>query len=771
MIGETVDVAVIGAGPAGLAAAIKARESGAEHVTIIERAEQPGGLLHQCIHNGFGLTYFKQDMTGPEYARRFIEKAMDLKVDLMLESMVVDLTAARNIYISNKQGLKTLHAKAVILAMGCRERTRHQILIPGTRPAGIFTAGTAQRYVNVEGYIPGKRVVILGSGDVGLIMARRLTLEGVKVEAVVEVLPYVGGLIRNEVQCIHDFNIPLFLEHTVAEIHGLKRVEGVTITKIDGDLKPIPGTEKYIECDTLLTSVGLIPENELSLKAGVELDPVTGGPVVNYIMETSIAGIFAGGNVVHVNDLVDNVTLESEMAGAGAASRATGKLPSDWRKISLKAGENVRYIVPHTICAQKETTISLRVREPAEKVTVIIGNVLTKSMRVVKPSEMLKINLAFACTAPAPPTPTPTPAPAPAPTPAPAPAPAKTLDIGLLVSLTGWFSAYDTTQLRECQVVADMWNEKGGITIQGQKYNINLIAEDCKSTLDGVTAATNKLIYDKQVKFIAGPGAFFGAATTAIAEPAKVIRCLGYCTLFPDELSAKTQYAFLGRDGSAEYALADATYMKELYPNVKTVVYLVPDDGSIPAVEPVVKKTLANLGFQWVATISYNSAQFDFAPIVSKVISINPDALFQANGMAQHAGAVLKGLREAGWDKPYGTCIPSAADVLKIAGKAAGTNFYSAGYLPGHPSNPPVEEEIGKRIAAKYPDQPLNLGTTSSLWALLEVIKQAQSLDTTVVKNYWEKIDTISGTVFGIQRMGGLQTYGIRHAFANPVCF
>ena len=393
MNSQSVDVAVIGAGPAGLAAAIKAKEAGAERVTIIERAEQLGGLLHQCIHNGFGLIYFNEDMTGPEYARRFIEKAMDLKINLQLESMVLDLSAAKNITVSSKNGLTTFNAKAVVLAMGCRERTRQQIMIPGTRPAGIFTAGTAQRYVNVEGYIPGKRIVILGSGDVGMIMARRLTLEGAKVEAVVEILPYIGGLIRNEVQCVHDFDIPLFLEHTVTEIHGLKRVEGVTIAKVDKGQEPIAGTEKTIECDTLLTSVGLIPENELSLKAGIKLDPVTGGPVVNDMMETSIPGIFAGGNVVHVNDLVDNVTLESETAGACAADEAMGKVPPARKKISFKTGENIRYVVPHTIGTQKEPSLSIRVREPAEKVTLRIGNILTKSLRVVKPSEMLKINL------------------------------------------------------------------------------------------------------------------------------------------------------------------------------------------------------------------------------------------------------------------------------------------------------------------------------------------------------------------------------------------
>jgi NADPH-dependent 2,4-dienoyl-CoA reductase/sulfur reductase-like enzyme len=286
MVSQSVDVAVIGSGPAGLAAAITAKETGAENVTIFERAEEPGGLLHQCIHNGFGLIYFKEDMTGPEYARRFIEKAMDLKVNIELESMLIDLTPDRKLTINNsKYGLRTLQPKAIVLAMGCRERTRQQILIPGFNPSGVMTAGTAQRYVNCEGYIPGKEVVILGSGDVGMIMARRLTLEGVKVKAVVEILPYIGGLIRNEVQCLGDFNIPVYLSHTVTKVHGQQRVEGVSISRVDENMEPIEGTEFRIDCDLLLTSVGLIPENELSLKAGVKLCPVTGGPIQVFLLE------------------------------------------------------------------------------------------------------------------------------------------------------------------------------------------------------------------------------------------------------------------------------------------------------------------------------------------------------------------------------------------------------------------------------------------------------------------------------------------------------
>lgn len=393
MISHSVDVAVIGSGPAGLAAAISAKEAGAENVTIFERAEQPGGLLHQCIHNGFGLIYFNEDLTGPEYARRFIEKAMDLKVNIELETMVIDLSPDKRFVCSSKYELKTLQPKAVVLAMGCRERTRQQILIPGFNPSGVMTAGTAQRYVNCEGYIPGKEVVILGSGDVGMIMARRLTLEGVKVKAVVEILPYSGGLIRNEVQCLGDFNIPVYLSHTVTDIHGPQRIEGVTISRVNQNFEPIEGTDFRIDCDLLLTSVGLIPENELSLKAGVKLDPITGGPIVNENMETSVSGIFAGGNVVHVNDMVDNVSLESETSGARAAEYALQKTLPAVRRISLKAGENIRHIVPQTIDAGKEVTIYMRVREPAEEVRLQLGDVYSKAFRAVKPSEMLSMKL------------------------------------------------------------------------------------------------------------------------------------------------------------------------------------------------------------------------------------------------------------------------------------------------------------------------------------------------------------------------------------------
>lgn len=390
---QDIDVAVIGGGPAGLAAAIKAKEAGLDRVVVIERGEYLGGLLDQCIHNGFGLFYFKEDWTGPEYGQWFIEKANDLGVKRLLKTMVVKLFPDRRMAISSDKGYTFLHPKAVVLAMGCRERSRESLSIPGTRPAGVLTAGTAQRYINIEGYIPGREVVILGSGDVGMIVARRLTLEGVEVKAVVEVLPYTGGLIRNEVQCLRDFDIPILHEHTVTNVQGKERVKAVTIARVDKDWKPIAGTERIIECDTLLISAGLIPENELSRMAGIALDPVTGGPLVDENMETSVVGIFAGGNVVHVNDLVDNVTWEGEAAGRGAAQFAAGKETAKKTRIRLKAGDNIRYVVPQTVARGQEVTLSMRVKEPAEHVRLKVGDLRTQGMRAVKPSEMIKVPL------------------------------------------------------------------------------------------------------------------------------------------------------------------------------------------------------------------------------------------------------------------------------------------------------------------------------------------------------------------------------------------
>jgi len=315
------DIIVVGGGPAGLAAAIEAKKSGVAHILVIERDRELGGILQQCIHNGFGLMVFNEELTGPEYAERFINELSQMGISYMLDTMVLDMTSDREITITNnKQGVTVLKAKAIILAMGCRERTRGAIAIPGYRPAGVFNAGTAQRYLNVEGYMVGKRVVILGSGDIGLIMARRLTLEGAKVLAVAELMPFSGGLTRNIVQCLDDYDIPLMLSHTITDIRGKDRVESVVIQKVDGNMKPIPKTEIEYKCDTVLLSVGLIPENELSRQAGIAIDPVTSGPVVNANMETSVTGIYACGNVVHVHDLVDFVTEESRRAGRAAAT-------------------------------------------------------------------------------------------------------------------------------------------------------------------------------------------------------------------------------------------------------------------------------------------------------------------------------------------------------------------------------------------------------------------------------------------------------------------
>lgn len=344
------DVVVIGAGPAGLAAAIEAKKNGVERVLLVDRDRELGGILQQCIHNGFGLHLFKEELTGPEYAEKFIDELNDLKIEYKLDTMVIDLTKEKVITMINpKDGLITVKAKAIVLAMGCRERTRGALNIPGTRPSGLFTAGTAQRFVNMEGYMVGKRVVILGSGDIGLIMARRMTLEGAKVLAVVELLPYSSGLTRNIVQCLDDYDIPLYLNHTIAQIQGKHRLEGVYITKVDDDRRPVEGAEFYVECDTLLLSVGLIPENELSKVAGIKLDITTNGPIVNESMETSAEGIFACGNVVHVHDLADYVTIEARRAGRSAAKYVKEMLNYNGKNIIVKAGRGIRYVVPHFI--------------------------------------------------------------------------------------------------------------------------------------------------------------------------------------------------------------------------------------------------------------------------------------------------------------------------------------------------------------------------------------------------------------------------------------
>lgn len=397
------DVVVIGSGPGGLGAAIAAKKNGADDVLIIERDNELGGILVQCIHNGFGVEIFKEDLPGPLYAHRFIQEANSLGVEVLSDTMVLDITPLRKITaVGKKAGFVELEARAIVLAMGCRERTRAQIRIPGTRPAGIYTAGTAQRFVNVEGYMPGNRFVILGSGDIGMIMARRLTLEGAKVERVLEIMPFLTGLTRNYVQCLLDYNIPLQLRHTVSRILGNYRVEAVEAVEVDENWNPIPGTEEIIPCDTLLLSVGLIPENELSRKAGVILDPITGGPVVDESMQTSVSGIFAAGNVVHVYDLVDWVTEAGFLAGKSAAKFAVEMKKGLSRKVKLVAGANVRYIVPQYLdsesLAESDQRIQLRVVRPIEEkvwVEVTDGeHLITRKLeRYVRPGEIVTIKI------------------------------------------------------------------------------------------------------------------------------------------------------------------------------------------------------------------------------------------------------------------------------------------------------------------------------------------------------------------------------------------
>ena len=345
------DLIVVGGGPAGLAAACAAWDNGLRKILIVERDQELGGILNQCIHNGFGLHYFQEELTGPEYAGRFIQLLGQTGVEVRLDAMVLEVTPDRQVHmVSKKEGYRVEQARSIVLAMGCRERTRGAIGIPGSRPAGVYTAGAAQRYVNMEGWLPGNRVVILGSGDIGLIMARRMTLEGAKVLACVEVMPYSGGLNRNIVQCLHDYGIPLYLSHTVTDIRGERRVEQVVVSQVDERRNPIPGTEMVFDCDTLLLSVGLIPENELTWQAGIEMDRRTSGAVVYENMETSIPGVFACGNVCHVHDLVDFVTAESQRAGAAAAQYVLdGSGEASGPTLDVRNGDGVTYTVPQRI--------------------------------------------------------------------------------------------------------------------------------------------------------------------------------------------------------------------------------------------------------------------------------------------------------------------------------------------------------------------------------------------------------------------------------------